>query len=183
MDDKYTQINSFKEVVLNENIKPLVICDIDYTLLCCSVPIDKIYKLLKDDCEFLEIEDKNLRKYANDWRNTAYHMGFIKQTDPEGFSEMVNNIKRLGGKLIFLTARGNLAHDMTINQFIKVGIQNPQHYEIYYTNNTITKGEYIKKYDLIQGFESVSFIDDYPCYLDSVSKLFPEINCYLFKCD
>jgi hypothetical protein len=182
MSEKYIKINTFKSIVFDENTKPLVICDIDYTLLGCSVPMDKIYKFIKSDCEFLEIEESNLKNAAIDWRNIAYYnMGFIKQTDPGGFSEMVNTIERLGGKLIFLTARGELAHDLTIQQFINVGIQNPEKYEFYYTNNEISKGEYIKKYELLQHYHHITFIDDYLINLFSVSELFPQINCYLFE--
>lgn len=180
---KFTIINTFKRVTFNEDIKPLVICDIDFTLLHCSISMERIYQLVKNDSIFLEIKENDLEKAAIDWRNIAYNMGFIKLTDPEGFVEMVNSIRRLGGKLIFLTARDRLSHDLTIKQFIQVGIQNPEQYEIHYTDNKISKGEYIKKYNLLNNYQHISFIDDYISYLGSVLELFPQVNCYLFNSD
>lgn len=182
----FTIINTFNDVKFDNNIKPLVICDIDHTFMRCSYNLEHFRQILYDDFKpsenmfqftFYSSDDKE----AFELMNTAYNIGFIKQSDEEGFNKMLQMIQDLGGKLIFLTARGVLSHETTINQLKKVGLKNPENYDIHYTNNEITKGEYIKKMNLIDGYEHISFIDDYPKFIESVYYNFPNINCYLFR--
>jgi hypothetical protein len=96
---------------------------------------------------------------------------------------MLKKIQQLGGKLMFLTARNIISHEKTINDFKKSGLENPENFDIHYTNNQITKGEYIKQHNLIDGYKCISFIDDYPEYISSVLNIYPQINCYLFRYD
>jgi hypothetical protein len=183
-----TIINTFNDIKFDKNIKPLVICDIDHTFMCCSYDLNYFREILYDDYK----PSKNMFEftfYPPDDREAfnlmlnAYNLGFVKQTDEQGFNQMLKIIQELGGKLIFLTARGILSHEKTVNELKKAGLQNPENYDIHYTNNEMTKGEYIKKTNLINGYDHISFIDDYPSFLASVYDIFPNINCYLFKYD
>jgi hypothetical protein len=185
---KFKVIKTFNDVNFDNNFKPLVICDIDHTFIRCSHNLDHFRKIINDDYKSLPNMIKNhymenSDKEAIDLMNRTYNLGFIKQTDPEGFKIMLQNIERLNGKLIFLTARGVISHQKTINDFKRAGFENPEKFDIHYTNNEMTKGEYIKKTSLIDGYEHISFIDDYPSFLASVQDIFPQINCYLFTYD
>ena len=181
-----TAIKTFNDVNLNNVSKPLVICDIDHTFIRCSYGLDHFRKILNDDVNNLPniaTTNLDLDKEAIDLMNTAYNMGFVKQTDPNGFKNMLQKIEQNGGKLIFLTARGIISHEKTIKDFRRAGFENPENFDIHYTNNEMTKGEYIKKTNLTDGYEHISFIDDYPSFIASVHHHFPNIQCYLFYYD
>ena len=174
---KFTVINTFKNIAFDNQKKPLVICDIDHTFIRPKYDYDYYYNKLKP-----EYADTNeLNEMVSDMYEMAMTVGFIKQTDKEGFTYMIEQINNFGGKLIFLTARGGASHNKTVRDLVNVGLYNAEDYEIHYTGNQITKGDYIKKNNLLDGYEHFTFIDDYPSYIDSVIKVYPEINCYLFK--
>jgi len=178
-------IKSFNEVKLHHS-NPLVICDIDHTFIRCSHGLDYYREIIKEDYEYISGFGKyniDCEKEAVYLMNRAYNIGFVAQTDPDGFTSMLSNIQRLGGKLVFLTARNIVSHQKTINDLKKAGLHNPESFDIHYTNNEMSKGEYIKKTNLINGYEDVSFIDDYPSFIASVHHFFPSIHCYLFSYD
>lgn len=182
----FSVIKSFNEVKLDENYKPLVICDIDHTFIRCSHGLDHFRKILNDDVDSLPNIDTtslDLDKEAVDLMNAAYNIGFVKQTDPDGFNNMLQKIEQLGGKLIFLTARGVGSHQKTVNDLKRAGFEHPENFDIHYTNSEMTKGEYLKKTNLTHGYEHISFIDDYPSFIASVNHFFPNIHCYLFRYD
>jgi hypothetical protein len=177
-------INSFNDVKLFD-YKPLVICDIDHTFIRCTYDLEYFRKIVNYDYNimfnrFTTNDDIDINKESIDLMNTAYNNGFVKQTDPDGFNNMLRKIEQLGGKFMFLTARGFEYHKKTINDLKIAGLNNPENFIIHYTNNAISKGEYIQKNNLINGYEHISFIDDYPSFISSVHRLFPQINCYLF---
>lgn len=183
---KIAIINTFNNVLLDEGIKPLVICDIDNTFIRCEFDLDYFRNILKDENNMLSDFDVVIDKTVNDKEaiqlmNNAYNLGFLKQTDPSGFHMMLRKINRMGGKFIFLTARSREFHNKTLDDLKKVGLANCDKYEIHYTGNQCTKGEYIKNHNLTHGYEHISFIDDYLNYLMSVFELHPNINCYLFR--
>jgi len=183
---KFTVINTFNSVKFDDNCKPLVICDIDHTFIRCYHDIEYFHKITSNDKSLFYGSDyKNSNNYqeANNLMNASYNIGFVKQTDPVGFSEMLKKIETLHGKLIFLTARSNKFHYKTIDDLLQAGLRSPEGYEIHYTGNDISKGEYIKQQNLTDGYDHVSFIDDYPIFIDSVIKFCPEIKCYLFYYD
>ena len=182
----FSVIKSFNEVKLDENYKPLIICDIDHTFIRCSHGLDHFRKILNDGVNSLPNIDTtsiDLDKEAVDLMNAAYNIGFIKQTDPDGFNNMLQKIEQLGGKLIFLTARGIVSHEKTVKDLKKAGLEHPENFDIHYTNSEMTKGEYLKKTNLTDGYEDISFIDDYPSFIASVNYFFPNIHCYLFRYD
>jgi hypothetical protein len=188
--DQFTIIKTFNDVKFNKDLKPLVICDIDHTFMRCLHDLEHFREMLNIDYKkfdanwhfdfnFVPPDDSE----AIDLMNRAYNLGFVKQTDKEGFNQMLKTVEELGGKLIFLTARGILSHEKTVKELKKAGLQNPEKFDIHYTNCEMTKGEYIKRTNLTDGYEHISFIDDYPSFLASVYNNFPHINCYLFRYD
>lgn len=172
-------INTFKTVTFPEGKKPLVICDIDRTFICPKFNYNFYNNIMKTKCH----DPKKLDEIINIMLHNSLNIGLVKQTDKEGFSLMLEKVKKLGGKLIFLTARSYISHLKTINDLIKSGLENPEKFEIHYTSNEITKGDYIKKHDLLNGYEHHIFIDDYPHFLESALKIYPDMDCYLFKYD
>jgi predicted secreted acid phosphatase len=172
-------INTFKSVTLPEGKKPLVICDIDQTFIKPKFDYNFYYNLMQPKCS----DPNELNQLVNNMLHNSINIGLVRQTDKEGFSLMLEKVKELGGKLIFLTARSYLAHLKTINDLIKAGLENPQQFEIHYTGNEITKGDYIQKYNLLNGYNHHIFIDDYPHFLESALRIYPDMNCYLFKYD
>lgn len=175
----FKAITSFKNITFDENKKPLVICDIDLTVIKPEKDIDHYRKSVKSDFG----NNEECEDLAKSMYHLALGVGLIKATDIEGFYWLIQQTEKLGGKFIFLTARGPLSHDKTLCDLKKAGIINPEKYKIHYTDSKISKGEYIRKYKLTEDFEHISFIDDYPHYLSSVYGIYPNINCYLFKCD
>ena len=80
---------------------------------------------------------------------------------------------------MLLTARSAEGDQYTRKQLTKVGI-NCDNLKIHYTNNMITKGEYIKSNIDISKYDEVICIDDYELYIMSILKVCPQIKCYLF---
>jgi predicted secreted acid phosphatase len=171
-------INTFKQIFFKKDIKPIVICDIDYTFIR---PIST-YKELFEQFKTKFSNPIELDKMILETLQSSIILGTIVQTDKEGFLFMLERINELGGKLIFLTARSSISHKKTLDDLKKVGLENPESYEIHYTGNEITKGDYIKKFDLLKGYDHHIFIDDHPHFLESALRIYPNMNCYLFKC-
>jgi len=173
-------INTFKTIKFDEEKKPIVICDIDKTFIRPEYDYDYYHNLIKND---YHNNPKQHDLVTRDILNTALGIGMVKQTDKEGFLEMLDKIKKYNGKLIFLTARSAFSHEKTVDTLKKVGLENPEQFEIHYTGNNITKGHYIKNFDLLKGYQQHIFIDDYPHFLESALKIYPNMDCYLFKYD
>jgi hypothetical protein len=168
MNQPFKTISSFTQINIT-NLKTLVICDIDETVVTFSNGIDFCRKLADEmNDEFEQI----FRMYKN-IKNPV-------QTDPTGFNELLNKIKVNQGQLIFLTARNESATKKTKSDLDGSGLD----YEaqpVHYTNNLISKGEYIKSNIKLDDYEKVIFIDDYTSYIQTVIDLNPQIECYLFK--
>lgn len=171
-------INSFKTIMFDKTKKPIVICDIDYTFLQPEFSYKYYYDMLKH--RFVnDLEREHVIKNIFD---SDINIGLVRQTDKEGFLFMVEKIKQLNGKLIFLTARSSLAHIKTINDLKKAGLENPYNYQIYYTNNEIDKADFIKSNNLLDGYDQFIFIDDNHIYLQSALNIYSDMDCYLFRC-
>lgn len=173
-------INSFKTIQFEPTKKPLLICDIDHTFMRGIHDFNKFYALVSGGQPYNPAYIV-LHHDAMDLMNRAYSNGFVRQTDPDGFAEMLKQVGQLGGKFMFLTARGVYYHQKTLGDLRRAGLENPENYEIHYTNNEISKGEYLKRLGIVSKFEHVSFVDDNPLFLASVYKIFPQVHCYLFK--
>lgn len=164
---QFQVIHSFNDVSFDDDdaLPPLVICDIDLTIIRPSQDMD-YYKQFNDGGQRMIQE---------------YNSGMIKQTDPIGFNHMLQSIQCRKGKCILLTARGIHSHSKTLRDLQMVGIDNPEQFDIHYTNK-ISKGEYLKQKQthLLDGYQHISFIDDSIQFISSVHRFFPDIRCYLF---
>jgi len=92
---------------------------------------------------------------------------------------LTKSINLFQEQIKFLTARNELSYTKTKSDFTSCGLDyNAQ--LVHYTNNLISKGEYIKLNIKLDEYEKIIFIDDYPSYIQSVIDLNPQIECYLF---
>jgi predicted secreted acid phosphatase len=175
----FKAINTFKNIKFDNNIKPLVICDIDHTVIKPKYNIQHYRN---------KLERNFINKYkCESMAKSMFHMslgvGLIQPTDLEGFNCLIKEIENRNGRFIFLTARGESSHNKTINDLFTIGISQPKKFKIHYTGGKISKGDYIKKHNLTNGFQHIYFIDDCPEYLLSATNIYPHMNCYLFKYD
>lgn len=170
-------INTFESINIPEDKKPIVICDIDLTFIRPLINYDDLYHEVK-----CSVDDPILlQRVVKEMLNKYIRFGMVKQTDENGFLNLLNRVNELGGKFLFLTARSCLSHEKTVRDLKTAGLKNPEDFEIHYTGNEITKGQYIQRFNLLQGFDYPIFIDDYPPFLESVLQIYPDMNCYLFK--
>jgi hypothetical protein len=170
------QISSFNDIKITKN-NTLILCDIDNTVLHypeCNNKCLEIMKDLKNDLTEEEF-NRDLNIFCNYYKilNKPIH------TDYDGFINMVNKIKESNSKLLFLTARNKSFHNKTKEQLLHVGISCDDN-DILYTDNIITKGEYIQNNININEWNEIIFIDDYLSYIKSVNDIFPNIICYNF---
>lgn len=174
----YPIIKTFDDIILVEGTRPLVICDIDHTFIRPKNDFQFYYDIMKDRFE----SEEDINEVANNLMHSAFNLGVIKQTDEDGFKKLLERIRSQNGKLIFLTARSSEYHNRTLQDLKSVRLDNHDKFEIHFTNAEISKGSYLMiNKDILEGYNHISFIDDYTCYLDSVYKKFPYINCYQFK--
>jgi hypothetical protein len=170
------KISSFNDVQITKN-NTLVLCDIDDTILYYPHCINTCLEIMKDiKYDFTEEEYNEEFKY---FCHMYKHKYKPTHTDYDGFMNMVHKIKEYNGKLLFLTARSKTFHTETKQDLLHIGVSCDDT-DIHYTNNTITKGEYIKKYINVNEWDEIIFVDDYLSYIKSVSDLFPQIICYNF---
>jgi hypothetical protein len=174
-------INTFKGVFFDQRRKPIVICDIDHTFIRPIRDYKDCYNQIKQD--FHNHKEIDIDRDVNDILEMSIKLGMVKQTDEKGFLLMLERIQTLEGKIVFLTARSSESHTKTLQDLTKAGLLNPDKYEIHYTGNRVTKGEYIRNHNLLNGYNHPIFIDDYPHFLESALKLYPTMDCYLFKYD
>lgn len=147
--------SSFDHIRLSR-FNPLVLCDIDDTLLTMNT----IYHLGQNHPITPTYEYK------------------VKHTDYDGFHRLVSRVKQLGGELQFLTARNKEFHASTRSHFDAIGV-NYDSFQIHYTNAG-PKGEYIKNNIDLSKYDEVIFIDDRDSFLANVKYHHPQIKCYKF---
>jgi predicted secreted acid phosphatase len=170
-------IDSFFSIQFDDTKKPIVICDIDHTFLRPKYSYNEYYNQMnKNNYNFLDIHNAIKRLLE-----VSMETGNIKQSDPNGFAYMIQKTKELNGKLIFLTARTKFVHNRTVEDLQKVGLNTAEEYEIHYTNNEVSKAEYIKQNQLLRGYNHWIFIDDRVDWLSGALHLYPSMDCYLFK--
>ena len=172
-------INTFKSIIFDESKKPIIICDIDHTFIRPKLDYKHYYELIRPDFN----NTNEVHKMVLYMLEMCISRGLVKQTDKEGFLYIIQKINELGGKLVFLTARHYKSHEKTIQDLKNAGLQNPEQFQIHYTGHEITKGDYINKFNLLDGYDHHIFIDDYPDFLESALRIFPYMDCYLFKYD
>lgn len=169
-------INTFNDIILSSE-NPLVLCDIDSTILYYDKDYYYFYDQLKKDFPYMD--EKSLKEDAEYMHNMYIQFFNPKHTDFEGFKNMEQKIKELNGKIEFITARCKIGEKFTSKNFKDIGL-NYDDYTVHYTDNKISKGEYIKKNIDITKYNEVIFIDDYLEYIQTVLNIFPTIKCYIF---
>jgi len=170
MNIQFSTISSFDSVQLNSG-RPLVICDIDETVLYLD---DDTYKK-NQVSRFPLFYNKNGMSNCSSFQNRT-----ILPTDLAGFNRLEQRVRSLGGNIVFLTARHAATASYAIADFLKIGIDASK-YEIYYTGNEISKGHFIKKYIDLSGYDDYYFIDDLLENVRSVLHSCPPMNLYLFR--
>jgi predicted secreted acid phosphatase len=178
----YPTITSFREVDLgNGTSRPLVLCDIDETVMHHKYSFQSVHDMVQKD-------------YADDPdATTDFILAVSKQyyllyqrsskpihTDLEGFNDLLAHIEEKGGELQFLTARGPAFDTHTREQLKSIGIEEHK-FKIHYCGGVApSKGDYIENFMDISEKENVLFIDDYDHFIMSVLSKHPKIRCYKF---
>lgn len=181
----YTTINNFDSVELVSD-NTLIICDIDNTLLYfyCDKDDSFFLEIIKDmiDPE-LSVEEKinQINKEIRELKLMYQKINnSVKCTDFEGFLNLQEKIKNTNSELILLTARNSSSDTWTRKNIKDIGL-NCDDIQIHYTNDKISKGEYIKNNLKLESYSDIIFIDDYECYIQKVIEFVPQSRCYKFE--
>jgi hypothetical protein len=169
-------ISTFNDISIVKN-NTLVICDIDETIMHYPDCINKCKEIIKD--LYIDSEEE-YNKELQSLMNMYKHIHSPSHTDYVGFINLQNKINETNSKLIYLTARNKVNHDLTKKQLNVIGI-NCCDDDVHYTDNVISKGEYIKKNIQIDLWDDIIFIDDYPSYIQTVNEALPNVRCYQFS--
>jgi len=173
----FNTINTFNQIKVT-NKKPLIICDIDNTLLHHGRKIEYFINIARAYNKLASNEQIIMQ--ANDLMNIHCSISSAKHTDFEGFNTLLDKVKSLNGKLIFLTARDSVFEYHTIKHFVEIGL-NYNDFEVHYTCNKISKGDYIKLNIDVTEWNEIIFIDDLDINLLTVSNKLPNVKCYKFE--
>lgn len=174
MNIQFFTISSFDSVKLNSG-RPLIICDIDETLLYWDDDSYRNNQLSR----FPLFYNKNMMRNRS-MSLSSFQNRTILPTDLAGFYRLEQRVRSLGGKIVFLTARHPATASYAIADFLKIGIDASK-YEIYYTGNEISKGHFMEKYIDLSGYDDYYFIDDLQENLVSMFKSCHKMNLYLFR--
>lgn len=175
---QYKTINSFNQIDISKS-NTLVICDIDNTLLYWKKKPEELYYLVDEMYPGCDEETKKIQ--ANEFLNMYKNIYPPTNTDSEGFRNLLNKLDENSSEIIFLTARTkSCTESWTKKHFESLGLDYEK-YQVHYTDNLVTKGEYIKNNIEIDKYSQVIFIDDYDSYIKSVLDIFPQIICYKFE--
>lgn len=170
------KINTFNDISINEGT--LVICDIDDTLLYYERNLSYFYKKIK--ATFPELTEDEVLCCATTMYGTYIRNRKPSHTDYDGFINLMKRVIQTDSKLIFLTSRNECSINQTKQEFKDIEISY-QYYNVYYTNNQKTKGEYLRDNIDMDGINDIVMIDDLNMNLKSVKQYFPNAKCYLFK--
>jgi hypothetical protein len=172
------KIVSFDQVELTKD-KTLILCDIDDTIFHYPNRDEICNNIFKEFYSDLELSVDECRKELNYLRGMYKILKDPEHTDYVGFVSLLKRLDSQNGKLVLLTARDEGCNDITKADIETIGL-NSNDFEIYYTSNRISKGEYIKKNIDISEWDDVIFIDDNQVNIQSVLYFFPAIRCYMF---
>lgn len=170
------QVSSFREINIDQTKPTLILCDIDETLLTWKK--NEIY-FFNQQCRIYPTFSlpENYRLAQNQFSNYRSTVP-PTPTDIEGFREMIQTLYfHPNSKCMFLTARSASHH--TPDDFEKIGIDYKA-FDVHYTANQITKGQYVKKYMDLSPYQDVIFIDDNMEYIQSVLIQELGIRCFQF---
>lgn len=170
-------IHTFDDVCINTN-GTLIICDIDDTLFRYERNLNYFYNNLKH--AFPELTEEELQHHS-----ALVYATYVKNrkptaTDHEGFIRLMKRVMETKGKLIFLTSRNDCSIDYTNMEFKSIGLSY-SFFNVFYTNNAISKGDYIVNHIDMDGVEKLIVIDDQVDNLKSIHKSYPHCECYRFE--
>jgi hypothetical protein len=168
-------IHKFDEVCFTENA--LILIDIDDTTLYYEKNVDYFYNLNKQMYPSFNYDDLVMFAYNDYCRFTSYNNP--SHTDLTGFNRLVERAKNSNSVIMFLTARNCKWEQTTKMEFASIGIDYDS-FKVHYTNNAMSKGDYICKHIDCTHFKEVIFIDNDEKYIESVKKSCPEIVCHKF---
>jgi len=158
-------ISSFDNISLVKN-KPLIICDIDNTLLYHKIP-----KKNNDNICFF------FRKFIDCFSHPIVRE--ILPIDIGGFNRLEERVKKINGKIIFLSERDKEREKIIEYDFQQIGLDSKK-YEIYYITKKYSKGQYAHNHLRTFVFTEVIFIDDlYENHL-SMFEYLPKAKLFLF---
>ena len=163
-----SRISSFDNITLLK-YKPLIICDIDNTIL--------YHKKTNNE------KDNDNNKYCFFTRFfDCFPSPIIREILPidiKGFRRLEERVKKKHGKIIFLSARGEERKKTIESDFEKIGLDSKK-YEIHYTTQKYSKGKYSFTYLRKFMHGELIFIDD--SYENHLSMLdyFPTARYLLF---
>jgi hypothetical protein len=171
-----TIIHTFDDVQIKGE-GTLIICDIDDTLFRYERNLNYFYKNLKHS--FPELIEDELTQHA-----TLIYATYVKNrkpmpTDYDGFIRLMKKTLETNSKLIFLTSRNECSIDYTKQEFKQIGIAYT-YFNVYYTNNQCTKGEFIRNKIDMDGVEKLIMIDDQVSNLKSIKQFYPNCDTYHF---
>lgn len=177
----FIPICTFNDIIIT-NSNTLVICDIDNTLIYWNKTPKDFYNTIINDCP--DFTQEEIEKEAIDYNNMYRMIKPPCMTDSDGFNNLREKIKSLhNSKIIFLTARTEQVKNN--NSFMRKNFKaidlDYDEFDIHYTNNMISKGEYIQKNINHNDYDKIIFIDDYVSYIKSVKDIFPNTICYKFE--
>jgi hypothetical protein len=172
----YSIINSFESIEIKPNT--LVICDIDETIIHFEKNVYYFYNKLKEDF-YEDFSTKELIDITTIMYETHKLHNKPIHTDLKGFNQLLKKLEDNSGNLIFLTARNIKSDYITKNDLLNICINSYQ-YPIHYTNNNISKGEYISYFIDLDGVDEIIFIDDMDENLESFNYFFPKSKYYKF---
>ncbi len=187
MENSCIKIKSFNQIQIT-NPNTLVICDIDKTLLYWNKKPEDFYSMVMGNDPIqthnkYKLTQEQIHNEALDFLNM--YMGIFPptHTDLDGFTILQEQIKQTNSKLIFLTARTkSTSETWTKKNFKDIGLDYDT-YQVHYTDNIISKGDYINLRIDTTPHTDVIFIDDLDFHVESVCKLNSNIKCYQFEMD
>lgn len=156
------RVSSFEQVIPHiTKHNAVVLCDIDDTALKENVIPRHLTRF------------KHIKNYP------------VCPTDYMGFIRMHFHLlsPSIQGKIEFLTARHESSDDITRMDLQQLRLHVPSEtLVIHYTNNRVTKGEYIRRFlqHYLRDNRQIIFIDDNVNQILSVQKECPEIKCFLY---
>lgn len=178
-----SKIHTFRQVQFFTGLKPLVVCDIDHTVLRCSYGFHHFQRIVLDHYRLfpqLLQPTTNIYHEAGALLDSAYRNGYVQQSDPEGLAWMRQIAHDKGGRFVFLTSRDPMMHEQTLKELKKAGVGDVESLTIYYTGKGVSKGQYLKQSKIAEGYDYLSFIDDHGERITSVQQYFPYSYCYMF---
>lgn len=175
-ENTFETVHSFKPIQKKIKDNTLVICDIDDTLLYFTDIKKNMFEKFIKLFPYIENKEENFEKmYSKNFVNDK-----AKSTDIKGFKKLTELLLENKGNLIFLTSRHEDTHYCLKQQFLDIGL-NSSFFSVYYTNNTMDKGTFIKNHINYTFYKKCLFIDNELFNVNDVIEKCPSIECILFE--